>query len=176
MSTYAPEMDTCRERLAKFCRGNVLELGHGGGRPIVDWALCLDRPEGHGDRAQCGTWPTHLAWDVSWGLPFKDRVFNAVAQSHLLEDFEDIEAVLREMVRVTVVGGCVVNFMPDEQVYREHCRRTGQPYNEAHKHADMSLGFMRKIVCRIPNVKIVHELFPVPNNAYSFDLVLERTA
>lgn len=171
--SYNSETSTCRERLAKFCVGNGLDIGAGGDAFIPN-AICIDRAPGDPSRANTGTSPTHLvgdAWKLHW---FSDGVLDFVASSHTLEDAQDTESVLREWIRVLKPGGHLVLFLPDEQVYRAHCKRTGQPYNFAHQHSEFSLRYVQEILDRIGQTKTVHALWPVPNNAYSFDLVVQK--
>lgn len=166
------ETDTCRERLAKFCVGTVLEIGHGGGRPIVDHAICLDRAIDDPRRAACGEHPTHLVGDAFGTLPFKDGVMDTVYSSHVLEDSFDPQDALLEWLRVLKVGGRMVLFLPDQRTYEKCCFAHDQEPNHAHVYCDFGLEFVK---ARLPaGVKIIHELFPVPGNPYSFDLVIEK--
>lgn len=173
--SYAPETDKVRSHFAKYIKGpheSVLELGHGGGRPLVDWALCVERAPGADHRADCGSWPTHLVWDLCQPLPFTDNTFPVVTQSHVVEDFRDTLAIMNEMVRVTKPGGFVLNFLPDEQAYRKHCKATGQEINSAHVHMDMSVEYMRKIASKMHGVEVVEAEFPFRGCPYSFTFVL----
>jgi predicted SAM-dependent methyltransferase len=127
-------------------------------------------------RANTGQSPTHLIIDaIDLSEVFHFGSLDYIYSSHTLEDFQDTESVLSGWVSLVRKGGHIVLFLPDEQVYRTHCSSTGQPYNLAHVHADMGLTFMRRIVHRMGGLQIIHELFPVPNNPYSFDLVLRKT-
>lgn len=105
---------------------------------------------------------------------FADGVLDFVYSSHLLEDFEDTETPLREWLRVLKPGGRLVLFCPDEQVYRAHCDRTGQPYNEHHKHADFSLAKVTGILERIGGTRVLLENPLV--DVYSWELVAEKEA
>lgn len=170
---YQSETSTCRDRLSKYCAGNGLDIGFGGD-PIVPHAICLDRPYGDSLRAKCGNHPTHIVGDA-WKLSmFTDNSLDFIYQSHTLEDAYDTEGVLREWIRVIKPGGYLVNFLPDEPTYAAHCRATGQPHNDAHVHSDMGPKYIQDILDRIGLTKTVHSLFPVPNNAYSFDLVAQK--
>jgi SAM-dependent methyltransferase len=163
----------CRERLAKFCVGNGADLGFGGA-PITPNAICIDRPEGHPERAVVPppVPPTHLVGDVRDLYWFKDGVLDFLFSSHCLEDFESTTEVLREWLRVIKPGGHLVLFLPDQQKYVEHCKANGEPANSAHKIPDFSLEYVKK---HLPGgCEVVHELFPVPGNAYSFDLVVKK--
>lgn len=167
------ETSTCRARLAPFCVGNGLDIGFGG-TPITKNAICLDRPENHGGRAKFEDepWPTHLVGDAANLWWFNDNVLDFVFSSHVLEDFDDTGAVLREWWRVIRPGGRLVLFLPDQPTYVAYCLINGQLPNQAHKHENFGLDFIK---ARLPEqCKIIHEKFPVEGNPYSFDLVLEK--
>ena len=167
------ETKSCRSVLAKWCEhGNGLDIGHGGMRPIVDHAICLDRGFGYPDYAASDPWPTTLKWDAFTSLPFKDGLLDFVFSSHCLEDSEDPARVMTEWVRVLRFGGRLVLFLPDQQTYEKCCYAAGTVPNGAHKFPDFSLEFVK---ARLPgNVKVVHEQFPFPGNPYSFALVAEK--
>ena len=122
-----------------------------------------------------GNHPLNLGGDARSLYWFNSNVMDYVFSSHLLEDFEDTESVLREWIRVLKVGGYLILFCPDEQAYREHCRRTGQDYNLAHKISNFSLAYVKKILLeQFPYMEIVHENSLV--DAYSFELVARKRA
>ena len=66
------EIAWCGDRLRKWCVGNGADLGFGGA-PITPTAICIDRPEGHPERAVVPSPvpPTHFAGDVA-SLPFEN--------------------------------------------------------------------------------------------------------
>ena len=72
------------------------------------------------------------------------------------------------------VGGRLVLFAPDEQVYRRHCAATGQPYNTHHVHADFSLAKVKGILAAIGGTRMIHESPLV--DVYSWELVAEKLA
>jgi len=150
--------------------GYGLDLGFGGD-PITSHAIRVDLPQPYaytGDASvQLGGGAENLYW-------FKDGVLDFVYSSHLIEDYQDTEAVLREWLRVLKPGGRLILFAPDEQVYRRHCEATGLPYNYAHVHADFSLSKVKQILERIGLTKIVHENSLV--DVYSWELVAEKTS
>jgi predicted SAM-dependent methyltransferase len=165
---YASETSKCRARLAPFCAGYGVDLGFGGD-PITSHAIRVDSPRPYADTGvqsvQLGGDATRLHW-------FQDGVLDYVYSSHLLEDFVDTETVLHEWLRVLKPGGNLVIFCPDEQIYREHCRKTGQIYNENHKHADFSLKKVKDMLNRIGGVKFIHENSLV--DIYSWELVAQK--
>ena len=159
------ETSRSRTTLAPFCEGYGVDLGFGGD-PIAPHAIRVDLPRPYtavGDLSvQLGGDATDLVW-------FRDGVLDFVYSSHLLEDFDDTERVLREWLRVLRPGGRLVILCPDEQAYRRHCAATGHPYNPHHKHADFSLDFIKRILERIGGVDFVHEAPLVAG--YSWELV-----
>lgn len=167
--------DDCREVLAPFCLGNGCDLGFGGGRPIRDSAICVDREPGHPHRREeSEPWPTHLVWDVFSFLPFREGVLDYCYSSHCLEDAIDTSGVLKEWVRVLKVGGKLVLFLPDQRAYEACCRASGGLPNQAHKHADFSLDLVKAALPE--NCRVVFEQWPFPGNPYSFALVAEKIA
>ncbi len=162
------ETSKCRARLAPFCTGYGMDIGPGGD-PIVPAAvrMDLDKPYSH-----VGSMPVQLGGDCTDLKWFRDEVLDYVYSSHVLEDFEDTSAVMREWLRVIKPGGRMIIFCPDEQVYRNHCRQTGQPYNTCHVHADFSLAFVKERLAQMGGTKIIHEDPLV--DIYSWEIVVEK--
>ncbi len=122
-----------------------------------------------------GKRPTQLAGDATRLVWIAEGTLDFVFSSHLLEDFEDIGAVLREWLRVLRPGGRLILFCPDEQVYRSHCAATGQPYNNHHVHADFSLALVKRELFRIQiEHRVLHEQSLV--DVYSWEIVIEKLA
>lgn len=173
--TIYTETDTCRPYLAEFCMvGMGLDIGHGGAKPIVPWAICVDRPIGHTSRPPWDEWPTHVPVDAFQELPFRDNSFDFIYSSHCLEDADDTEGVLNHWCRKLKPGGLLVLFLPDQVAYVEHCLHVTHTLpNQAHKHADFSLKF---VLDRLPDfVTVVRSSWPVPYNPYSFELVARKS-
>ena len=165
------ETSNCRDRLIKYCQGYGIDIGYGGDA-ITPSAITMDLPMPY---TKVGIHPLNLGGDARNLYWFNSNALDYVFSSHLLEDFEDTEGVLREWIRVLKVGGYLVLFLPDEQIYREHCKRTGQDYNLSHKINDFSLAYVRKIVlAKFPDIEIVHENPLV--DKYSFELVARKLA
>lgn len=170
------EVDACRDRLAPFCTGVGLDIGFGG-TPITTSAICVDRPEDDPKRAANPiAYPTHIEgdWKVVLGI-FKPSSLDFIFSSHVLEDFADVTEVLQSWASLLKHNGRLVLFLPDEQTYRKHCEFNGSLRNQAHVYEEFGLEFVRSAAKR-SLIKLVEEysLFPVPNNPYSFDLVLKR--
>lgn len=162
------ETSKCRDRLSKYCNGFGIDLGFGGD-PIVPWAICFDLPQPY---AHEGDHPQNMAGDARDLSMFFDNVFDFVFSSHLLEDFEETEAVLREWARVLKPGGNLILYCPDEPTYREHCRLSGQPHNEAHKIDNFSLNHVRRAIAKIPSLFIVCAIDQI--DLYSFEVVARK--
>lgn len=165
---YQSETSKCRPRLAQYCVGYGVDLGFGGD-PITQAAIRVDSPRPY---AETGNAPVQLGGDATHLEWFRDGVLDYVYSSHLLEDFVETETVLREWLRVLKPGGRLIIFCPDEQVYRTHCQKTGQTYNEHHKHADFSLHKVKEVLSRIGGSRVVYENPLV--DVYSWDLVAEK--
>ncbi len=167
---WPSETSKCRARLAPYCTGDGADLGFGGD-PIAPSALRIDLPNQYGT---VGEFPAQLRGDASQLVWFRDGVLDYIFSSHLLEDFHDTEGVLREWLRVLKPGGRLIIFCPDEQRFRAHCNRTGQPYNPHHVHAHFSLDRVKQLLTRIGGTRLVYENPDV--DLYSWDLVVEKVS
>ncbi len=163
------ETSKVRESLAKYCTGDGLDIGFGGD-PITPTAICIDLHERY---ARYEELPQHLHGDAKHLHWFHDNCLDYVYSSHVLEDFAETEPILKEWLRVIKPNGRLVLFLPDEQVYREHCKSLGKPPNEHHIHDYFGLEFIKKIIdSGLINIVVEHEAFPV--GIYSFELVLKK--
>lgn len=167
------ETSKCRARLAPFCVGSGLDIGFGGDA-IVPHAITMDMPKPY---TSVGGAAQQLSGDCRNLYWFRPGFLDFIFSSHLLEDFDYMTQakILKEWLRVLRIGGRVVLYQPDERRYREHCRTTGQPYNEAHKEPGYSLaGFKSRVIewAALP-VKVMHESPAV--EIYSWEIVLEKS-
>ena len=165
---WPSETSKCRARLAPYCVGDGLDLGFGGD-PITTSAIRMDMPNQYGS---VGEFPAQLRGDASKLVWFRDETLDYVFSSHLLEDFQDTEGALREWVRVLKPGGRLIIYCPDEQCYRAHCQRTGQPYNIHHVHAHFSLAHVKSLLDRLGSTRVLYENPAI--DVYSWDLVVEK--
>jgi predicted SAM-dependent methyltransferase len=140
-----------------------------GGDPILPTAIAMDLPERYARYLEN---PQHLHGDAANLHWFRDGTLDYVFSSHVLEDFADTAGVLREWLRVLKPGGRLVLYLPDEQTYREHCRREGNPPNAHHVHENFGLAHL-KACLPADGVTIEHERFPV--GIYSFEIVIRKT-
>jgi predicted SAM-dependent methyltransferase len=165
------ETAAARSLLADYCTGLGVDLGYGGSA-IVRGALTFDKLQPYtkvGDDKQI------LKGDACDLGMFCDEALDYVYSSHLLEDFppEQTVSIVREWMRVIKKGGVLVLLLPDEPVFREHCAKTGQSYNDAHRNHVLTLEwFKQNIVPKLGSVRIEFEKFPI--NIYSFAIVLKK--
>lgn len=167
---HPSETSKCRPRLLRYCVGSGVDLGPGGD-PITETAIRIDLPQPY---SHVGLFPPQLTGDATKLIWFRDACLDYVYSSHLLEDFEDTEPALIEWLRVLKPGGHLILFCPDEQVYRKHCRNTGQPYNQMHKQPDFSLAKVDGILARIGQSTTIHAVPLI--DVYSWELVAKKHA
>lgn len=165
------ETKAVRSMLSKFCTGFGIDIGFGGSA-IVPEALTFDLPKGY-----CPSFEGHkqiLKGDCKNLSFFCDEVFDYVYSSHLLEDFfySELILILKEWRRVLKKGGLLITNCPDQQKFLNHCRKTGQPINLAHKEQDFSLQKFKEIADKTGCWDII---FEEPNaGSYSFCIVLKK--
>lgn len=162
------ETSKARKSLAPFCKGNGIDIGFGGD-PITKEAISVDLFSPY---AKYKSHPLNLKGSGDNLYWFKDAVLDFVYSSHLLEDFEHTQRVLDEWIRVLKPKGKLVLFLPNEQLYRAYCKKNGKPSNHNHIHKHFSLDFVKQLLLKKDNIKIIHEV--KISNIYSFELVLEK--
>lgn len=167
----ASETSKCRTRLSKWCTGYGVDLGFGGD-PITPAAIRMDMKTPYAN--YLGIHPVQLGGDVTDLYWFRDGVLDFVYSSHVLEDFEDTDSVLKEWLRVLRPSGHLVIYCPDEQVYRKYCESSGHPYNTHHVHENFSLDFVQKSLARVGGTREIHSSPLVEE--YSWELVVQKIA
>ena len=116
-------------------KGSILDVGSGCGTSLFYWLLqdydahgvdccqwkldfCRQKIE---DFHFPNEWSSHFHFGYGESLPFKDGWFDLVTSWYVLEHVQDVEACLREMVRVMKPGGTIFINAPDyRNSYEEH--------------------------------------------------------
>jgi len=160
-----------RHRLARYCLGSGVDLGHGAD-PIVPSAITVDLPTPY---AETGGRPVNLPGDAGSLYWFSDNSLDYVYSSHPLEDFEDTEGTLREWLRVIRPGGLLILFCPHEDACRPHPKKCGQGYNPNRGRPEFGVAYVKDVLLnRIGNVEVIHESPLV--DALGFELVVRKVA
>lgn len=166
---YKSETAKVRHLATKYCFGNGVDIGAGGDK-IVPSAISIDLENPY---AVTGNDEVQLKGDGSILTWFTDESLDYIYSSHLLEDFDDKALVLFNWQRVIKVGGFIVLFLPDEQLYRKHCEANNAPINTHHKDPDFNMCSIERIVTKqLSNLKIIDVAFPVVD--YSFFMVIQK--
>jgi predicted SAM-dependent methyltransferase len=166
--SYTSETSKCRSRLEFYCQGYGIDLGPGGD-PITPSAIRVDLPEPY---STAGALPVQLGGDARNLRWFTDHSLDYVYSSHLLEDFSDIEPVLFEWIRVLKPGANLVLYCPDQVIYEEHCRATGQQPNLEHKDPHFNIDTVKRALDKIGRTRNIHEKPLV--DIYSWELVAQK--
>jgi hypothetical protein len=152
------EVDHCRHRLLKYCIGQGLDLGCGGSKIKID-SIGIDLYSPHAD----------MNFDARILDRYPDGHFDYIFSSHLLEEIENTEATLREWLRVLKIGGNIVLYQADKDVYYP----LGDPRcNVNHKH-HFSVQSLLEIFKKIGGTKPVHYNIPI-GHEWSFELVIKK--
>jgi SAM-dependent methyltransferase len=147
---YPSETSKVRHLVIAYCQGHGCDIGFGGDK--------IKKEDCHGiDYAQpytsTGSDAVDIAVDViNEPIPVADNTYDYVYTSHLIEDFEDTGAGLREFIRILKPGGNLILVFPDQRKYEEHCNRTGQPLNMRHVHKNMGLELMLAKLNEVPRI------------------------
>jgi ubiquinone/menaquinone biosynthesis C-methylase UbiE len=138
-STYPSETSKVRPMVLEYCKGYGCDIGFGGDK-IKNDCIGIDFANPY---ANTGKDSVDIACDViNNQIPVPEDTFDYVYSSHLIEDFESTQDGLEKFIRILKNGGTLILVFPDQKKYETHCKRTGQPLNTYHKHADMGLKFM----------------------------------
>jgi ubiquinone/menaquinone biosynthesis C-methylase UbiE len=138
-SVYPSETSKVRHLVIGYCTGYGCDIGFGGDK-ITRGSIGIDFASPY---AHTGKDKVDIACDViNDEIPLPDNTFDYVYTSHLIEDFENTKQGLEKFIRVLKNEGLLILVFPDQKMYELHCKRTGQPLNAYHKHADMGLHYM----------------------------------
>jgi predicted SAM-dependent methyltransferase len=153
------EVDHCRHRLMKYCKGQGLDIGCGISK-IRTNAIGVDL--------------YHPAADINLDArnleQYSSGHFDYIFSSHLLEEIDNTEATLRGWLRVLKNNGTIVLYQVDKDKYYP----IGHPQcNGMHKHHFSSKDLIA-VFEKIGGTKVIHigENF---ENEWSFELVAQKT-
>jgi hypothetical protein len=170
------ETAASREILAPYCSEPIgADIGFGGD-PVVPHAITFDLPGG--SYGPVGRARQILQGDCRDLSCFADGALDWLYSAHLLEDFtyhELATVIIPEWRRVIRPGGLLVTNCPDQQRFLNHCYKTGQGLNMAHKEADFSLDNFEKNVLGHTGPWECVERVP-EHGAYSWLLVVRKIA
>jgi len=159
------ETSRVRESVLPHLKGYGVDLGYGGDS-ISPTAIAIDL---HRPYTKTGNDPQHLAGDCRRLHWFADGVLDYVYSSHLMEDFEDLPAVLTEWLRVIKPGGILALCLPDEKKYRAYCKAKSEGRNMKHSHENLTMNTILDIVTA--DTVVAKEFTP-----YSFLVVMRKQA
>jgi len=152
------EVDHCRHRLMRFCRGQGVDLGCGASKIRTD-AIGVDLYSPSADTKM----------DARVLDKFPSNHFDYVFSSHLLEEIENTEATLREWLRILKDGGRLVLYQADANTYFP----LGDPRcNSSHKH-HFTWETLWKILQDIGGTTLTHWANPRMDE-WSFELVVTK--
>lgn len=141
---HGSETAKVRHLVLAYCTGYGCDIGFGGDKIKKENCAGIDYAKPY---AYAGKDKVDIACDVmNEPIPVKDNTYDYVYSSHLIEDFEDTLKGVKEFIRILKNGGNLILVFPDQKKYEEHCRQTGQPVNIYHKHGDMGLNYMKRIL------------------------------
>jgi ubiquinone/menaquinone biosynthesis C-methylase UbiE len=173
MKMYKSETSKFRNLLEKYCQGCGLDIGFGGDIIITE-AISIDLEKPY---AKTGNHPLNLKGNAKKLYWFKDSVLDYVYSSHLLEDFDKTDEVLREWHRVIKPNGILILLLPNEQRYRRYRQSLGKTGNPQHKHLDFSLTKVKSILESL-NMTIIKEYDPLiykpENSDYNFAIIAKK--
>jgi predicted SAM-dependent methyltransferase len=157
--------------LKQFVSGRVLDIGCGGSA-VTPEAITFDMPSPY---TSVGQDPIMIRGSVTDLSMFNDNVFDVVWTSHLLEDwtYKQLIPIVNGIRRIIKPNGLLITVCPDQKVYMEHCIRTGQDINLAHKEDSFSLAtFKEKVLKPTGPWQIEHEIELI--DTYSFHIVVSK--
>ncbi len=137
---YPSETSKVRHLVLPYCNGLGCDIGFGGDKIKKENCLGVDFAQPY---ANTGKDQVDIACNVmEEPIPVEDNFFDYVYSSHLIEDFVDTNAALKEFTRILKPGGLLILVFPDQPMYEKHCKKTGQPLNTYHVHKNMGYDYM----------------------------------
>ncbi len=145
---HGSETAKVRSMVLPFCKGFGCDVGFGGDKIKKEDCLGIDYATPY---AHAGKDKVDVAVDLHKELiPLPDNHFDYLYTSHLIEDFKDTGRLLMEFTRLIKPGGKLILVFPDQKIFEEVCRLTGQSLNEFHVHAEMGFEYMKREMQKLP--------------------------
>lgn len=167
------ETAAARNRLKEYIVGDfILDMGFGG-TSCHPRAVTLDMPNPY-----CPSLEGHrqILRGSYAAMPYIcEDAFDTLWSSHCIEDWTIPEQIIlvNEWKRILRCEGNLIIIAPDEKVYAEHCRNSGQPHNDNHKISDYSLQKFKDEV--LPHTGAWDILYETPLvDVYSWNIVLKK--
>jgi len=136
---HGSETAKVRHLVLNYCNGYGCDVGFGGDKIKKD-AVGIDFAKPY---AFAGDDKVDIACDLSKdAIPVPDNTYDYVYSSHLIEDFEDTERILKDFIRILKNNGNLILVFPDQPEYERICQLTNQPLNIYHVHKDMGFDYM----------------------------------
>lgn len=173
--TYKSETSYYRNQIIQYCKGNGLDLGSGGD-PVTPTAIQVELQKQYTPDLGQGKHPVELRGDARDLYWFCNECMDYVFSSHLLEDFDNTEEILREWTRVIKPNGYLVILVPHRVRYPAYCTKTKQPPNLAHKHEFIE-GELSKYIDKIGGFTVVRDSLANDNpDNYNIIFVARKNA
>jgi ubiquinone/menaquinone biosynthesis C-methylase UbiE len=165
---YPSETSKVRHLVINFCKGHGCDIGFGGDKIKKENCVGIDYASPY---AYTGKDKVDIICDVmNEQIPFPDNSFDYVYSSHLIEDFPDTAKALHKFIRILKPNGNLILVFPDQKIYEEFCKRTGQPLNIHHVHEQMGLHFMLDVLNKQKNIS--YELLYQSDCEIDYNVVL----
>lgn len=168
------ETKHAREFVLSYCRGVGVDIGCGNDKINAD-AVGIDFEYPYENEKHSGGL-TSADFLGGWDEYFKGerKSLDYIYSSHLLEDYEDAETVLRRWSLQVRVGGRIVLWLPNERLYQKHCEEIGQTLNEGHSNSwNGSADFWDRVGRHIAGFELESSGDP---SGYSFYVVMRRVS
>jgi len=167
---HTGEIHKIEEEVKKFITPemNGIDIGSGG-VPILLQTISIDQcfPGQYSEYV-------HLKGDARKLIWFKDNCLDYVFSSHCFEDFDIPEKVevFKEWIRVLKVGGLLLLYLPNEQLYREYCKKVGNKANVSHKDANFNVETVLEIAKEVGKVAEIYSI--INHGDYCFFIVFKK--
>ena len=150
--SYQSETSKVRHLVLPYIEGYTCDIGFGGDK-IIKKAIGIDFARPYAD---CGTDSVDIQCNVLFGIPVHDSMYDTVYSSHLVEDFEDTENILKEFIRICKPNGNLIIVVPDQKKYEEQCKKDKSMPNPCHKIKEMGMNYVINVLHNINQYNILY--------------------